>query len=49
MHLLITKYISKLEGIFGPCDVNLQAWGSLSLLYNGYRVLPGCQAAGAWR
>ena len=24
-------------------------WGPSSLLYNGYRVIPGSQAAGAWR
>ena len=24
-------------------------WGPPDLLYNGYRVLPGGQAAGAWR
>ena len=24
-------------------------WGPPSLLYNGYRVFPGCKAAGAWR
>ena len=24
-------------------------WGALSLLYNGYRVIPGGKAAGAWR
>jgi hypothetical protein len=23
-------------------------WGQPSLLYNGYRVFPGCKAAGAW-
>ena len=24
-------------------------WRPPSLLYNGYRVFPGCKAAGAWR
>jgi hypothetical protein len=24
-------------------------WGPPSLLYNGYRVIPGSKAAGAWR
>ena len=24
-------------------------WGPPSLLYNGYRVIPGGKAAGAWR
>ena len=24
-------------------------WGPTSLLHNGYRVIPGCKAAGAWR
>ena len=24
-------------------------WGPPSLLYNGYRVFPGSEAAGAWR
>jgi hypothetical protein len=24
-------------------------WGPPSLLYNGYRLFPGVQAAGAWR
>jgi hypothetical protein len=24
-------------------------WGPLSLLYNGYRVIPRCKAAGEWR
>ena len=25
-----------------------QPWGPPSLLYNGYRVFPGVEAAGAW-
>jgi hypothetical protein len=25
------------------------SWGPPSLLYNGYRFLPGAKAAGAWR
>ena len=24
-------------------------WGPPSLLYNGYRVFPGCKVTGAWR
>jgi hypothetical protein len=26
-----------------------RAWGPPTFLYNGYRVFPGCKAAGAWR
>ena len=26
-----------------------QSWGPPSLLFNGYRVFPGCKVAGAWR
>ena len=25
------------------------AWGPPSLLYSGYRVIPGCKATAAWR
>ena len=33
--------------IFGACQH--RSWGPPSLLYNGYRVIPGGRAAGVWR
>ena len=33
--------------IFDTCPE--RPWGSPSFLYNGYRVIPGVKAAGAWR
>jgi hypothetical protein len=33
--------------IFSTCPD--RPWGLPSLLYNGYRVIPGGKAAGAWR
>ena len=48
------------EGLVGPgiespgggknfCTRPDRPWGPPSLLYNSYRVFPGCKLAGAWR
>jgi len=40
--------LNKIGWVWYGLDDRLRTWGLLSLLYNGYRLIPGGKAAGAW-